>query len=90
MIFCIFVTQLWPLIDVRFFSAQCLKSKRKEFHQISLGIDNVNIYSLGLLLVIFCLFVTGLWPLIDVRITYLLNTFITNGQNLICIDVDKI
>ena len=49
---------------------------------------------LGLLPVIFCKFVTELWPSIDVRISFPLNIFRKNRQNLtkfsVCIDLDKV
>ena len=85
-----FVTELWPLINVRIsFRSISLK----QLDMISSNFVYLLILTrsrLGLLPVIFRKFVIELLPLIDVRILFPLNIFRTNRQNFInfCIYID--
>ena len=65
-----FVTELWPLIDVRFsFPPNILTTYGYSFTKFCLTRSR-----LGLLPVIYHKCVTELWPLVDVRISFLLKT----------------
>ena len=88
------VTELWPLIDVRFLFPFNISRKNGQNLIKFLYALILTRSSLGLLPVIFHKFVKELWPLIDVKIVFLLNIFRTNVQNFtkfcICIDIDKV
>ena len=84
-----FITELWPLIDVRIlFPLNILRTNWWILTKICICID----IDKGLLHDNFCKFITVLWPLIDDRILFLLNILRTNLWTLakfcICIDTD--
>ena len=93
-IFCTFVTEVWPLIFAKIlFPARHLeKIDRMSPNLIYAFI--LTRYSLGLLHIIFRTFLPELWPLIKAKISFPLNIFRTNWQNFtkyyICIHIDKI
>ena len=70
MIFFKFVTELWPLIDVRIsFPFNILRMNGQNLTKFCIHINIDKIY-VGIVKLHFCKFVTDLWPMIDVRIPF--------------------
>ena len=82
-IFCKFVTELWPLIDVRILFPLNISGEQMDRILTNFVYAFIlTISKLGLLPVIFFVFVTELWPLIDVRILFLLKSLYFPAQYL--------
>ena len=93
-IFCLFVTELWPLIYVRIlFPLNIFRTNEHNFTKLYIYIY-IGKSRFGILPAIFRKYVTELWPLIDVRISFLLNILRSNQQTFTkcytCINFDKI
>ena len=93
-IFCKFVTELWPLIDVRILFLLNIFRKNGQNLTNFLYTLILTRSRLGFLTVIFRKFEAELRPLIDVRMPFPHNILRTNGQNwtkfCIHINIDKI
>ena len=87
-----FLTELWPLIDIRIlFMLNILRINLWISIKFFICIDIDKIWMIEQY---FSSFSTELWPLIDVEILLMLNILWTNWRILIkfckCIDIDKI